>query len=94
MKSKLIALIALAVTTAGFGQKPQLFEASATTTLPANNITVAAGGNNFTDFVDSLINASGQFQLLDNKPFLRARPSSACRTPSRFRRTRTARRSR
>lgn len=49
------------------GKSP--FEATATTTLPANNITITASGNNLEDFLSSLVNAQGQFSQLDNKPF-------------------------
>ena len=69
MKSKLmVSLLALAVTTAGSAQN-RLFEATATTTLPANNITLTAGGNNFSDFLSALINTEAQFQQLDNRPY-------------------------
>lgn len=70
MKTTLIAsLLALAATTAGFAQN-QLFEAVATTTLPTGNITLRVGGSNFLDLLDSLTKTSGQFQQLDNKPFV------------------------
>jgi hypothetical protein len=69
MKSKLVSsLFALAVATAGLAQN-QLFQATATTTLPANNITITAGGSNFLDFLDALTKTQGQFALLDNKPY-------------------------
>jgi len=45
------------------------FVASATTTLPANNITLTASGSNFETFVDDIIAAEGQFQQLSGKPF-------------------------
>jgi hypothetical protein len=69
MKAKLFApLLALAVTTTGLAEK-KLFEVTATTTLPANNITVSAGGSNFLDFLDSLTKTAGSFQQLDGKPY-------------------------
>jgi hypothetical protein len=45
------------------------FEATATTTLPANNITVSATGNNLNDFVSSIINTTDKFLQLRNQPF-------------------------
>jgi hypothetical protein len=45
------------------------FSGSATTQLPANNITVTASGSSFETFINSIISSEGQFQALDGKPF-------------------------
>jgi hypothetical protein len=69
MKSKLLAsFLALALAATSFAEK-KLFEVTATTTLPANNITISAGGTNFLDFIDSLTRTVGTFQQLDGKPY-------------------------
>lgn len=64
---RLYALGLLTAASVYAGKSP--FEATATTTLPANNVTISARGNNLEDFLSSLVNAEGQFSQLDNKPY-------------------------
>lgn len=61
-----VALLAMSVTAV---RAHQPFEATAVTTDTGPAVTVTAGGPNLFDFLDSLVNAQGDFQAIHNRPF-------------------------